>query len=93
MSKVLLGGGSTSSSGQSTPDSKRTIFSELLESYASTRRSPSDSRTSRRGNGTGKPRVVGMVVVDLLCLHYERPILSHPFNVICLIQIHVVNLS
>ncbi|KIM46515.1 hypothetical protein M413DRAFT_441603 [Hebeloma cylindrosporum] len=37
MSKVLLGGSSAPSSGQSTPNSKRISFAELPESYASTR--------------------------------------------------------
>jgi hypothetical protein len=55
MSKVLLGGGSTPSSGQSTPNSKRISFAELPESYASTR-PPSqrfkDKQTRKRSRKT-----------------------------------------
>lgn len=54
VSKVLLGGGSASSSGQSTPNSKRISFAELPESYASTR-PPSqrfkDKQTRKRNRG------------------------------------------
>ena len=54
VSKVLLGGGSAPSSGQSTPNSKRISFAELPESYASTR-PPSqrfkDKQTRKRNRG------------------------------------------